>query len=40
MDAGSQNPITIVVLLVIVLWDHSALSRAKFGLSFFTGIIP
>jgi phosphate transport system permease protein len=27
----------IIALLVIVLWDHSALPRAKFGLSFFTG---
>jgi phosphate transport system permease protein len=27
----------ITTLLVIVLWDHSALPRAKFGLSFFTG---
>jgi|SRR5271168_433758 len=33
----AASVLLIVVLLVIVLWDHSALSRAKFGLSFFTG---
>ena len=33
----AASVLLIVVLLVMVLWDHSALSRAKFGLSFFTG---
>jgi phosphate transport system permease protein len=33
--AGSV--LLITTLLVIVLWNHSALSRAKFGLSFFGG---
>jgi phosphate transport system permease protein len=33
----AASVLLIVTLLVIVLWDHSALPRAKFGLSFFTG---
>jgi ABC-type phosphate transport system permease subunit len=33
----AASVLLITTLLVIVLWDHSALPRAKFGLSFFTG---
>ncbi len=29
----------ITVMVVIVLWDNSALPRAKFGLSFFAGMV-
>jgi len=33
----AASVLLITTLLVIVLWDHSALPRAKFGLSFFAG---
>jgi phosphate transport system permease protein len=33
----AASVVLIVTLLVISLWDHSALPRAKFGLSFFSG---
>jgi phosphate transport system permease protein len=33
----AASVLLITTMLVIVLWDHSALPRAKFGLSFFTG---
>jgi phosphate transport system permease protein len=36
---AAATVLLITTLLVIVLWDNSALSRAKFGLAFFTGQI-
>ncbi len=34
---AAASILLIATLLVIILWDNSALPRAKFGLSFFTG---
>ena len=33
----AASVLLITTLIVVVLWDHSALPRAKFGLGFFTG---